>query len=141
MDLGHKLHTQARLAHTEDASAFPKISTGYPRNQHTDFAPVFRMARGLLQGSDRSYGSEDARGFSRGRTIHAQAVEGRMVEEPPSTADFSGFNCMCPGRHLSSWVCMFPILHTFPFQELRIKQIKIFPMSFWNNIKILFPRT
>jgi hypothetical protein len=73
--------------------------------------------------------------------VHTQVVEGRMVEEPPSTANFSSFNYMCPGRHLSLWGCMFPIFHMFPLQEIRIKQIQIFPMDFWNNIKILFPRT
>jgi hypothetical protein len=53
MDLEQRLHTQVRSTQIEDASTFPEINTGYPQNQHTDFAPLgFRMAQGLLQGSD-----------------------------------------------------------------------------------------
>jgi hypothetical protein len=65
-----------------------------------------------------------------------QVVDGGMKDEAldsggrwrnegrtPNTTYFYGFNYMHLGQHLSPWGCMFPILHTFPFQELRIKHI------------------
>jgi hypothetical protein len=49
---------------------------------------------------------------------------GKMENEPPTQLT-SIFNCMHPGRHLSSWSCMLPFFHTSCMhclsQELRIK--------------------
>jgi hypothetical protein len=49
----------------------------------------------------------------------ANAEDDRMRSEPPPRMTSAAFNCMHPGRHLSSWRCMHSLLHTFLFNELR----------------------
>jgi hypothetical protein len=46
----------------------------------------------------------------------------KMVSEPPTQLTLH-FNCMRPGRHLSSWSCMRFLLHMLPFPRLRIKTL------------------
>jgi hypothetical protein len=50
MALGQRLHTQARSSQLEVTLVFPEINTGYPRNQHTDFAPWFQNGMRSLVG-------------------------------------------------------------------------------------------
>jgi hypothetical protein len=90
---------------------------------------------GFKDDTGRLHGSLVFRGawLCRGQNAEARQIHGNWEwqansgggwkndQRTPNTADASSFNCMRPGRHLSSWSCMHSLLHTLPLPGLRIK--------------------